>query len=209
MPCPCILGGKAPHPCACHTAIAAGYNRCNDGPVSRRANRAREQRWDGLDCDKRGDCIAETGGWSPRDRKMDIFLSVKPSAGDLSGLFEVELPIEILQDWSDEKARRLEPVHTVILTENASEFPFGLSFQPQGNEHEDWLLASARTLSVQLCCRTLYSGNPVEPDNPFLCIVFDSGRAFLADDEGSALAEGRGGPVSIVRRMPELDADSA
>ena len=123
-------------------------------------------------------------------------------------MFDVELPIRILEGWNDEEARRLEPVHTVILTENKSEFPFGLSFQAQGKDHEDWLLQRARTLSVQLGCRTLYSGNPVEPNNPVLCIVFDSGQAFLADDEGSVLAEGRGGPVSIIRRLPELDANA-
>lgn len=140
---------------------------------------------------------------------MDIFLSAKPNVQDLSALFEVELPVIILEDWNDKQARGLEPVHTVILTENRSEFPFGLSFQDQGNDHENWLLQCARTLSVQLGCRTLYSGNPVEPDNPFLCIVFDSGQAFLADDEGSTLAEGRGSPVNIIRRIPELDAKAA
>jgi hypothetical protein len=140
---------------------------------------------------------------------LDVYLSAKPGAQDLSTLFDVELPIAIVQDWNDEQAQGLEPVHTVILTENRSEFPYGLSFQDQGDDQESWLLNCARTLSARLGCRTLYTGNPVEPDNPFLCVVFDSGLAFLADDQDSILAEGRGTPVSIIRRMPELDAEAA
>ncbi len=140
---------------------------------------------------------------------MDIFLTVKPSVEALSSLFEVDLPVVVLEDWDDDQARGLGSVHTVILTENRSEFPYGLSFQPQNEDQESWLLSCARTLSVQLGCRVLYTGNPVEPDNPFLCVVFDSGRAFLADDEGTVLAEGQGGPVNILRRLPELDASPA
>jgi hypothetical protein len=140
---------------------------------------------------------------------MDVFLSAKPSVQDLSALFEVDLPVVVLEDWNDEHSRGLDPVHTVILTENRSEFPFGLSFQDQEDDQESWLRNTARTLSVQLGCKTLYTGNPVEPENPFLCVVFDSGQAFLADDEGSILAEGRGGRVKIIRRIPELDAAAA
>lgn len=140
---------------------------------------------------------------------MDIFLSAKPTVKDLSSLFEVDLPVVVLEDWDDERAREFGSVHTVILTENRSEFPYGLSFQEQTVDQEKWLLSCAKTLSVELGCRVLYTGNPVQPDNPFLCVVFESGQAFLADDEGSILAEGRGGPVSILGRLPELDASSA
>jgi hypothetical protein len=140
---------------------------------------------------------------------MDIFLSAKPTVKDLSPLFEVDLPVVVLEDWDDERARELDAVHTVIRTENRSEFPYGLSFQEQTEDQERWLLSCARTLSVELGCLVLYTGNPVQPDNPFLCVVFDSGRAFLADDEGSILAEGQGGPVNILRRLPELDASLA
>ena len=140
---------------------------------------------------------------------MDIYLSTKPTKQDLSTLFDVELPIVILQDWNDEQAKSLEPVHTIIVADNRSEFPYGLSFQHQADDQESWLLNCARTLSVRLGCRALYTGNPVEPDNPFLCVVFDCGQAFLADDQDSVLAEGRGTPVSIIRRMPELDAETA
>lgn len=140
---------------------------------------------------------------------MDIFLSVRPAVADLSSLFEADLPVVVLEDWDDERARELGAVHTVILTENRSEFPYGLSFQEQTDDQENWLLSRARRLSADLGCRVLYTGNPVEPDNPFLCVVFDSGRAFLADDEGSMLAEGRGGPVRMLRRLPELDAPTA
>ncbi|HQT26872.1 MAG TPA: hypothetical protein PLK99_09805 [Burkholderiales bacterium] len=137
---------------------------------------------------------------------MDIFLSVKPAVADIASLFEVELPVVVLDDWDDERARELGATHTVILTENRSEFPYGLSFQEQTEDQENWLLNCARKLSVNLGCRVLYTGNPVEPDNPFLCVVFDSGQAYLADDEGSMLAEGEGGPVDMLRRLPELDA---
>jgi hypothetical protein len=137
---------------------------------------------------------------------MDIYLSVKPSVADLSSLFEVDLPVVLLDDWDDERARNLAAAHTVILAENKSEFPCGLSFQDQTENQEYWLMESARRLSVKLGCRALYTGNPVEPENPFLCVVFDSGRAYLADDEGSMLAEGRGGPVRMLKRLPELDA---
>lgn len=137
---------------------------------------------------------------------MDIFLSARPGVQDLSALFEVDLPVVVLDDWNDAHSRETAPVHTVILTENHSEFPFGLSFQDQQSDQESWLVNCARTLSVTLGCRTLYTGNPVDPDNPFLCVVFDSGQAYLADDEGSALAEGQGGPVKVIRRLPELDS---
>lgn len=140
---------------------------------------------------------------------MDIFLTVKPAVADLAPLFEVNLPVVVLDDWDDERARELGSAHTVILTENGSEFPCGLSFQDQAEDQEEWLLNSARKLSVNLGCRALYTGNPVEPENPFLCVVFDSGRAYLADDEGSMLAEGRGGEVRMIRRLPELDAPEA
>ena len=139
---------------------------------------------------------------------MDIFLSTKPSAKNLSDLFEVNLPVVLLEGWDDERARELGSVHTVILTENRSEFPFGLSFQNQDQDQESWLLNGARALSKQLGCQTLFTGNPVNSNNPFLCAVFDCGRAYLADDEGSVLAEGKGGPVNILRRLPELDAQS-
>lgn len=138
---------------------------------------------------------------------MDIYLTVKPAAAtDLAQLFAVDLPVVMLEDWDDERVREIGAAHTVILTENKSEFPYGLSFQEQTDDQENWLLDSARKLSVKLRCRVLYTGNPVEPDNPFLCVVFDSGLAYLADDEGSMLAEGRGGEVNILRRLPELDA---
>jgi hypothetical protein len=140
---------------------------------------------------------------------MDIFLSAKPTVKHLSSLFEVDLPVVVLEDWDDERARDFGSVHTVILAENRSEFPYGLSFQEQTENQESWLLSCARKLSVELGCRVLYTGNPVQPDNPFFCVVFDSGQAFLADDEGSILAEGQGGPVKILRRLPELDASLA
>lgn len=140
---------------------------------------------------------------------MDIFLSAKPTVTDLSSLFEVDLPVVVLEDWDDERARQLGSAHTVILTENQSEFPYGLSFQQQTEDQENWLLNCAKKLSVDLGCRVLYTGNPVQPDNPFLCVIFDSGQAFLADDEGSMLAEGHGGPVNILRRLPKLDASNA
>lgn len=140
---------------------------------------------------------------------MDIFLSIRPTANDLSSLFDVELPVNILKDWNDELAGDVGAVHTVILTENQSEFPYGLSFQEQIENQETWLLDSARKLSVTLNCRSLYTGNPLEPNNPFLCIVFDSGQAYLADDLGSILAEGKGGPVNLLRRLPDLDASAA
>lgn len=137
---------------------------------------------------------------------MDIYLSVKPTASDLAPLFEMDLPIVLLEDWDDDRARETGSAHTVILTGNKSEFPYGLSFQDQAEDQESWLLNSARKLSMKLGCRTLYTGNPVEPDNPFFCVVFDSGEAYLADEEGSMLGEGRGGAVKMLRRLPELDA---
>ena len=140
---------------------------------------------------------------------MDIYLSAKPTVKDLSALFEVDLPVVVLDDWDDERAREFGSAHTVIFTENRSEFPYGLAFQEQTEDQESWLLSCARKLSVGLGCRVLYTGNPVQPDNPFLCVVFDSGQAFLANDEGSILAEGQGGPVNILRRLPELDAPLA
>ena len=140
---------------------------------------------------------------------MDIFLTAKPTVTDLSSLFDVDWPVLVLGDWDDERAREFGSAHTVILTENRSEFPYGLSFQAQTEDQESWLLSSARKLSVGLGCQVLYTGNPVQSDNPFLCVVFDSGQAFLADDEGSILAEGQGGPVKILRRLPELDASPA
>ena len=140
---------------------------------------------------------------------MDIFLSTRPTADDLSAIFEVDLPVNILKDWNDELAGKIGSVHTVILSENQSEFPYGLSFQEHNGNQESWLLNCARKLSVALNCRALYTGNPMEPTNPFLCIVFDSGQAYLADDQGSILVEGKDGLVNILRRLPDLDAPAA
>ncbi len=137
---------------------------------------------------------------------MDIFLSIEPTAEQLSALFDDNLPVEILRDWDDEQARQFAAKHVVILTNNPSEFPFGLSFQAQGGDHERWLLNAARTLSVALDCDTVFAGDPSESDNPFLCVVFKSGAAFLADDEDSMLSEGRGGPVQILRPAPEIES---
>lgn len=140
---------------------------------------------------------------------MDIYLSIEPCLDDLAFLFEVELPVKVLTDWNDALAIETGCVHTVVFSANSSEFPVGLSFQQQSGDHEQWLLKAARSLSIRLRCRSLYTGNPVEPDNPFLCVVFDSGKAFLADDEGTELSEGTGKLVHTIKRIPELDAGVA
>lgn len=138
---------------------------------------------------------------------MEIFLSVKPSPADLAGLFESDSPVVFAPAWHL-VAEHERHHNVVVVSENPSEFPIGLEFRPQSNDEEEqdiWLIIVARRLSQKLRCRTLFLGNPVEPEHPYLDVVFDCGLAFLADDMDSVWANEGDGPIRIIERLPQWD----
>lgn len=138
---------------------------------------------------------------------MDIFLTEKPSLHHLSSLFDDEKPVAIIDSWEADP-ETASSSHIVVMRENTSEFPVGLAFQGQPGDQERWLLDAARRLSVLLECQSLYTGSPLEGAMQHHSIVFVSGKAFLASDYGTNLANEGEALVKLLRRVPKLDAKS-
>ncbi|HHS99812.1 MAG TPA: hypothetical protein ENK73_03055 [Thiomicrospira sp.] len=91
--------------------------------------------------------------------------------------------------------------------ENKSEFPFviDLGYNKCSNGYQCYRknLHFAKELSLLLGCKTICDGSYHGDDNsPFWCIIWDNGRAYLADDCGSVFGGTEdGGEVEIVRRV--------
>ncbi len=91
---------------------------------------------------------------------------------------------------------------------NESEFPCGLSVGVvlrDPSSIEDWLRELARKLSIEFACRTTCGGEGFGDDSsPYWSVVWDCGVAYLADDCGTVLCDEAGGPLRLVRPLPEL-----
>ena len=134
---------------------------------------------------------------------MDICTSVKPSATALAQIYDNDRRIVIESDWN---SSTFPPdANVLMLTENDSEYPFGLSFAHACADLETWLLNAARKLSVSMHCQTVYSGSPLADAKPYHCIMFDCGKAYLADDMETKLAGDGDRALQILRRVKELD----
>ena len=70
----------------------------------------------------------------------------------------------------------------------------------------------ARRFAAALACRAICDGSGWgDDDSPYWSIIWDGGRAHLADDSNSDFADGEGGPVRTVREitLPNWDLDAA
>lgn len=88
---------------------------------------------------------------------------------------------------------------------HAADFPTHVNFLlfPGTNGEEVAIgLALARLFSDSLGCRSVSDGSGLGDDSsPYWSIVQDGERAFLADDCGTAFADGAGGPIRVVREF--------
>ncbi|MDF1824160.1 MAG: hypothetical protein P1U68_05940 [Verrucomicrobiales bacterium] len=132
---------------------------------------------------------------------MDLFLSKKPDEELLSRIVSDVRPVVFISDWISSPLS--EEHHVIVLSQNKSEFPWGLSFGKEADDQEAWLLSAAWNLSILAGCRTLYTGSPLERAKPWHCIVFDQGRAFLADDSETRLMGDGEQEVNILRRLDQ------
>lgn len=146
---------------------------------------------------------------------MDIALAKAVSRAELERVLCELLQVAEVRVLSlDAVAEPASPQVAVYLTENASEFPCGLDLGvvlAAGRSTQHWLIGLARALSLTFNCRALCDGSGFGDDgSPYWSIVWDRGVPFLADDAGSTIGDGDGGPVRIVRRLAdELFADPA
>lgn len=120
------------------------------------------------------------------------------------------LPASTVQVWCDEDPLLAAAADiTVRMTENHSEFPIGLDVDvllDEGGNMQHWLLGLARSLSIELSCRTICDGTGFGDDeSPCWSLVWERGVPYLADDLNSALADGEGGAVRIVRRVEDVN----
>ena len=125
----------------------------------------------------------------------------------LTSLF-AELEVTVIRSWDELEA----PVDVVVLVEpNESEFPLGLQIGAQiqdGRDSEAWLRGLARALGEQFGTSAICDGSPYGDNNgPYWSLVFDANAAYLADDLDTTFADGRGGPVKIVRKLEGSQLD--
>lgn len=137
---------------------------------------------------------------------MDLALSKAVSSAELERVLRELLQVADVRVLSlDEGAEPARPQVAVYLTENTSEFPCGLDVGvvlAAGRSTQHWLIGLAGALSRHLGCRAICDGSGFGDDeSPYWSIVWDRGVPFLADDAGSTLGDGEGGPVRIVRRL--------
>lgn len=101
----------------------------------------------------------------------------------------------------------VEPGLDVVLVRqpNDSEFPCGLSAGVKledGRDLEAWLRGLARALGERLATSAICDGSPYgDTTAPYWSVIWRDGEAYLGDDAETTLADGRGGPVRIVRRL--------
>lgn len=139
---------------------------------------------------------------------MDLFFDVKPSPSDFNDLFNSPLPVMFVHCLSEVTEQQCQNNHVVVCEQNTSEFPFGCGFSMQEqdeDENELWLMLVARNLSVRLNCKSLYTGCPVDITNPYYCVIFEAGSAYLGDDMGTILMDEGDRPIEIIKRLPILD----
>jgi hypothetical protein len=87
----------------------------------------------------------------------------------------------------------------------AQDFPTGMDVSvamSPGHDLGDWLCDLAAELSVSLCTRVICDGSRYGDDSsPYWSLVWDMGRALLADDSQTDIGDGEGGAVRIVRAL--------
>ena len=144
---------------------------------------------------------------------MDIALSKHVTPEDLQAGLSALLPgrvVHIFQDMADAPWPAFDVA--VSIHDNPSEYPCGLSvlvalIDEAGSAA--WLRELARQLSIKFACRVICDGSEFGDDNsPFWSIVWDAGDAYLADDCNTIFADGEGGPVKIMRRLPTLETSA-
>jgi hypothetical protein len=109
------------------------------------------------------------------------------------------------------------PPIVVGLHENASEFPILIDLTVFPGPQDEAvvlpvMIELARRFAAAFGCRTICDGSGHGDDrSPYWSIVWDGDRAYLADDAGTAFADGEGGEVAIVRelRLPRVTLDAA
>ena len=98
-----------------------------------------------------------------------------------------------------------------------NDFPSFVSFDCFPGPESDSVEAGAvlaRRLADAFGCRAVCDGSGWGDDeSPYWSIIWDGGRAFLADDSNSDFADSEGGPIQIVREIAlpswDLDAEGA
>lgn len=100
---------------------------------------------------------------------------------------------------------------------NESEFPTLVDFTLfPGPEDEavvmPVMIELARRFSAAYGCRTICDGSGYgDSPSPYWSIIWDAGKAYLADDANTTFADGEGGEVAIVRelRLDRVTLDTA
>ena len=145
-----------------------------------------------------------------RSRLVALLRRVEARARDA---FQVD--VEVLEQVDNLPDPPETPPQLLLWIEDGDGEPFkvllGIGFDPEHTpDGQDGVSRLAGWLSVELQCRTVCDGSDhVDDDAPFWCVLWDRGRAFLADD--AELDPGDGEPpgeLRIVRPLPELRPDT-
>lgn len=106
------------------------------------------------------------------------------------------------------------PIVFSVEDTDVSDFPSYIGFDCFPGPESDSVEAGAvlaRRLSEAFGCRAICDGSGWGDDeSPYWSIIWDTGRAHLADDSNSDFADGEGGPVRTVREiaLPKWDLDA-
>lgn len=139
---------------------------------------------------------------------VDIALSKSVTRAELESVLRELLQVADVRVLNpDEAAESASPQVAVYLSANASEFSCGLDVGvvlAAGCNPQYWLIGLARALSLTFNCQVICDGSGFGDDgSPYWSIVWDRGVPFLADDAGSTIGDGEGGPVRIARRLAD------
>lgn len=143
----------------------------------------------------------------PRDELMALLRRVESCLRDeLQIRVTAVEQIEALPDEPPEP----RPELLIWIDEDADE-PFsvlvGVGFDPERTpEGYDGITRLAGWISTEVACRTVCDGSDHgDDDSPFWCILWDRGKAFLADDaEMDPDDDEPPGELRIVRPLPDL-----
>ncbi|MDP7286447.1 MAG: hypothetical protein QGH94_00495 [Phycisphaerae bacterium] len=143
---------------------------------------------------------------------MDIAISRSASVAELQERIGRHLTgLLVVPDIECLGSLRQQADVLMWVCENPSEFPVGLGVSVSlidGVDYEHWLIELARVLSVEFACRTICDGSEFgDSGGPYWSIVWDNGTPFLADDAGTTIGDGEGGPVRIVGPLWEFHID--